>query len=114
MFAEDVKQKQKTNVNLINLFKPNASCTNLMYTESGDVESEIPLQSDYIPHKDVQDLNHSLHSTINHNENIIPPSTLLPSVTALFSPKNNTTLQHSSYDPDIDGTDIPQFAVCCK
>eukprot|EP01084_Bolivina_argentea_P159024 276979_1 len=103
----------KTRVNLVDLFKPNNGCSDLMYTEKGDISLNIPLETG-IPehhHRDVADLNRKLHSTINHNENIIPPNTLLPSVTRLFQKSVSRSNQISrEFDPDIDGTEVPLFA----
>mmetsp|Transcript_20394 Transcript_20394/g.32413 ORF Transcript_20394/g.32413 Transcript_20394/m.32413 type:complete len:282 (-) Transcript_20394:140-985(-) len=117
MFATEDPEPHRpvrTEVNLVDLFKPNAGCTDLMYTLSGDYTQNIPLQQGIHEHhhQDVKDLNHELHSTINHNEDIIPPHTLLPSVTNLFTNRLRRRHEHRmrEFDPDIDGTDIPQFA----
>jgi len=112
--------QMKGNVKLVDIFKPNVGCTDLMYTVSGDTSLDIPLHSitSSTPHhhKDVTDLNRTLHSTINHNEDIIPPHTLLPSVTNLFRNKlhryryQSTQARHApEYDPAIDGMNVPTF-----
>lgn len=105
--------KDRTHLNLVDLFKPNIGCTDLMYTVSGDVSQDIPLEEgiDHTHHhQDVHDLNRELHSTINHNADIIPPNTLLPSVTKLFNRNRENRL--NEFDSGIDGTEVPHFAVC--
>ena len=106
--------KPKTTLNLVELFKPNKGCTDLMYTESGDISQDTPLQNKiHETHQDVNDLNRELHSTINEREHIIPRNTLLPSITKLFrKDKNENQFGQNDFNLDIDGEQIPHFAVC--
>ena len=112
--SEPTKEIKK-HINLVDLFKPNVGCTDLMYTETGDISTDLPLEegiNDEHHHMDVKDMNRELHSTINHNADIIPPNTLLPSVTNLFNRFRRDKDRMKGFDSGIDGTDVPQFAVC--
>ena len=107
------KKDKNDHVNLVDLFKPNAACTDLMYTVSGDVSGDIPLEnsSNTRNQRDDSVLNDRFHSTMNQHEDIVPPNTLIPSITGLFRKQSLNRFQ-SEWDPDIDGTEVPHFAVC--